>query len=337
MKIYVIPGLERYKKIFQRVAQKYLDHLNHRSLMAGKLYDLSVFISFCEDNIPTCGTMELDFPNNHVINRILIRINTNDSDKHIAHIMAHELAHVLFGCSNNYFMLGLNSNSKCEAAGSSFKRYDFTNDEEFGIGLEEGAAELLAQYITAHSRFSDKFDTYPYYERIESFYSLLRNSTNFFANCFGESLFNSNYIDSVNIDKYIVPPEHPLYNEMEDVYDEDLWVTNRHFFNKYLDNPFWYHTVTNTFHCIIDEYDECMGKGAFKKLSKDFDLLYNQYDEFFDVPDSYTIALDYLSKIESQIREFSRIYAEKPQEQLEGISVKFKKYVEEQKKTADRV
>ena len=64
--------------------------------------------------------------------------------------------------------------------------------------------------------------------------------------------------------------------------------------------------VTNTFHCIIDEYDECMGAGAFQKLCKDFDGLYNQYYEHNADSMTYSIALEYKRKAEEKIQLFEK-------------------------------
>ena len=50
---------------------------------------------------------------------------------------------------------------------------------------------------------------------------------------------------------------------MEDTYDEDLWVTNRHFYWHSIANLFWCSAVTNTFHCTIDEYDKYMDNPDF--------------------------------------------------------------------------
>ena len=81
MKTYAIPGLERYKKIFKRVTQKYLDHLNHRSLMAGKLSDMLVLIGYDEEDGPTTDAVELNYLNNYVVHRMSICINQKDSNK----------------------------------------------------------------------------------------------------------------------------------------------------------------------------------------------------------------------------------------------------------------
>ena len=81
MKIYTIPGLERYKKIFQRVAQKYLDHLNHRSLMAGKLSDLLVVIGYGENDIPTEILIKLAKFYNVSVDYILERTDNPKTNK----------------------------------------------------------------------------------------------------------------------------------------------------------------------------------------------------------------------------------------------------------------
>ena len=337
MKIYAIPGLERYKKIFQRVAQKYLEHLNHRSLMAGKLSDMLVVLGYGEEDIPTHGTVELNYLNNHVVHRMNIRINQKDSDKQIAAIMAHELAHVLFAFTYDYFCFGGESQSGCESAKSSFQRKDSTTKEEFGVGLEEGAAEVLARYIVSLCRFSDAEGTYAKEKAPDTYYSMLAELTESLANCFGSSVYNSEYIDGLSIDKYIVDKDHPLYEEMEDTYDEDLWVTNRHFYRHSIANPFWYSAVTNTFHCTIDEYDKYMEKGAFRELCKHFDSLYYQYYEHSEEDNAYDIALEHKRNAQEMIRAFEEKYKSRPLEQPNGIEAKYEQYVEEQKKTADRV
>ena len=188
----------------------------------------------------------------------------------------------------------------------------------------------MARYILSHCCFSDEEGTYAREKAPDSYYTMLSTLTDSLANCFGESVYGWKYIDGVIIDKYIVTQEHPLYEEMEDVYDDDLWETNRHFYHKSIFNPFWYHAITNTFHCIIDEYDECMGTGAFQKLCKDFDGLYNQYYEHNADSMTYSIALEYKRKAEEKIQLFEKKYAETPQEHPTGIYAKYEQYVEEQ-------
>lgn len=331
MKVFALPWLERYKKIFKRVAQKYLEHLNHRSLMAGKLSDILVYIARSEDGVKSNGRVELDYINERVVHRMFLFINVNDSDKQIASIMAHELAHTLFASTNDYYFSGSASKSGCEPFGSSFRRIDQTIDLNYGIGLEEGAAEVLARYIISHCRFSDAEGTYAKEKSPETYYSMLSSLTELLANCFGEPLFGTRYIDGISVEKYIVEKGHPLYEEMNDTYDEELWEKNRHFYRKSVENPFWYHAITNTFHRIINEYDECMGVGAFSELCKHLDGLYNQYYEYPEDTEAYEIAFENKKKAEEMIREFDEKYKTRHCKQLLGIAAKYDQYVQEQK------
>lgn len=131
------------------------------------------------------------------------------------------------------------------------------------------------------------------------------------------------------VDKYIVDKDHPLYEEMEDTYDEDLWVTNRHFYKHSVENPFWYSAATNTFHCTIDEYDKYIEKGAFRELCKHFDGLYNQYYEHYDDDNAYATALEHKRNAEEIIRAFEDKYKSRPLEKPDGIEAKYEQYVQE--------
>jgi len=334
MEIFAVGDLKRYKKIFQRTARKYPEHMNHRSLMTGKLSDLLVIIGSDDENVSANGIVELNYIDNHVVHRMNIRINPNDSDKQIARVMAHELAHILFAFTYNYFCYGSESKSGCKAVKSSFVRINTATKEEFGIGLEEGAAEALAGYIVSHCRFSDSEAAHTQESTRELYYSMLVELTEALANCFGKPLYSSKYIDGLTVEKFIVEKDHPLYEKLEDTYDDDLWVTNRKFFKYSEANLFWYSAVTNTFHCTIDEYDKYMGKGAFHNLCRHFDGLYMQYMEHADEDGAYDIALDHKCKAMEMIRKFDEIYKSRPAGQLDEPEAMYKQYEEQYTATA---
>lgn len=228
--------LLRCKEIVQEVYEKFLELLQNKALFKAKnsLLTINLMEELYED-LPTsgiCSEIDDDASFKYTINLL---INIKNSEKYIAFVAAHELAHLYF--CNLLDPVKTTGRSKDESTCyTAIKRIFLDCDEFYGETLEEMCADYLARHIVSMLDFEDENNQF------ENMCQIKKERFDFIESLsaiFGSSLSSSKFIEAYYIADNIF----------------------------YIQNKFWYYISTFNFNEIIDEYDDFMGESAFYILN----------------------------------------------------------------------
>lgn len=194
---------------------------------------------------------------------ITLAINPDDDELFIKSIMAHELAHLLFSATNLLIMSDYCSTDDSFSL-TYVQRKISDSVDTYGSALEE----MLCDYISVEILYKHFEGKYTREEIVDNIYSetitgFTRENYNIVSkivNLFGKELKECEKIDSYSSNGNYDRP----------------------------DNLLLYTAVTGSMALLVNDYDECMGHGAWQQLNKAFDkyALDNSNDELKEFIDN---------------------------------------------------
>lgn len=176
---------------------------------------------------------------------IAMSINPKDDEAYIRFVFGHELAHLLFRPINKLKLSGYSATD--ESFGYTYIQRKSESGRIYGMYLEELICDYIALELTYRS-----YDKYSRNELKEMVYSIPKQENYFtkenlklteqFVSLFGEELKDLDKIDSYPKGDIVAP-----------------------------DNIFLYTISTGDLSLLVNDYDQCMGNGAWKRLNICFD------------------------------------------------------------------
>lgn len=236
--------MERKEKIYygwlEEMSTEILKMLNNNILFEKKLEKLkkTIFITLNGTNgVTLCDGTKFE---------ICIDVNPNDTEMFIKLVMAHELAHLLFASINNLPIAGYCASD--DSFELSFIKRKTSDGDVYGEDLEELICDYIAVELVKRN-FKNKFSSETICEIVfNEKEKQLYNCTKKIVELFGEDISANDKIDSYPQNEKLVQP----------------------------DNLFLYNIATGTINVLINDYDECMGKGAWKRLNEEISKYKNE-------------------------------------------------------------
>lgn len=250
--------LEFVRPILRRTARRYRQLLIHREILSGKLQELKVSVRRLQQEDTMNGFYRLNHGRGCISHYIELHIDRRDSEKSIAHCFAHELSHMLLHGSGDYVR-------------------HLTGETEIPSCLQESMADILADFVVSHCRFSDKTCTYMLHVMEDTY---CREFAQLLAEGFGSPLEDAKFLDDFAITPII--SEESAGEQSEETASEcaadDFWNT---YFSQpeetcpvdlWVHNYFWYLSVLGRFCEIPKIFDAYMGEGSFAQVRDDMDF-----------------------------------------------------------------
>lgn len=288
MKIVVSPNFSTphpFVDIIHAVADRYMDKMLHKSIIAGKLATLEVLLNprvpteedhaalkkrkdtiismgnavprmiyesvmkeTVFDTIESSGYHQVIFENDQVFNRIELNIVPDEHPRKFADLVAHEMTHMLVNECFHYSNIADSLVWGTASRGSSVFRWDPEREVEFGRYVEEMIVHTVAEWLVKDMDLptGDYESPRDYYPEF-SWIAMC----NLMADAFGTPLKELRYLDafSVTEDSVEIP------------------------------NVFWYAFAVNRFGCIIHMFNEVMGENAYEQLCGYIDARESETDE----------------------------------------------------------
>ena len=303
MKIIVdpdFPNPQLFVDIIHQVADRYMDRLIHKSIIAGKLATAEIHLHLrvpseeectlfekrkakmlaMRDSLPKIiyervltetvydslqikGTHQVCFENNRVFSKIDLDALPYGCLREFAELVAHEMTHMLVCNSHNYFNLCTSVECGSVPVGSSLYRWNPDRKVEYGHKMEEIAVYTAGVWLVKDMPLpADQKNEELYYPMDP----IAAELCNLMANAFGTPLNELHFLDefSHTEDRLNVP------------------------------NIFWYAFAVNQFGYIIQIFNEVMGDDAYERLSE-------YLDEYFD-----EITEQGYEKIREMLQDFSQ-------------------------------
>lgn len=222
-------GLDYVVSIVEKVAAKYEEVVENNFFYKAKLNNLKVLLV----NFPLHQSNGV-FISNPKGQEMRIFVSKSDSEKMVAHAVAHEFAHMLL--SKPYDKMKFSGKATDDSTDLTAVKRVNPDGSLYGKELEEYIADALANFVVEKLDLDDKNGSYA------SFIKTRQYRLGFvekLAGLFGESLQDSMFIDeTVEKDGYV-----------------------------YIKNDFWYAIVTFSFNEIINKYNTSMGVNSFRYLN----------------------------------------------------------------------
>lgn len=268
MIINVAEGLSTVKEMVKEIADEYLTHLMSKAYFEGKLVELNV-----EIQRSTVGRTRGYFSGGYSEkSEMIFFVNSDDSQKFVAFVIAHEFAHLLFFNSSDAF--AFSGEAKDESKNLTAITRIFPDGSTYGSTLEELVADYLAHYIV------DSMDDY---DDLSGDYKKQMKSREYefqliseFEKIFGKPLYESKYID-----------------EYKDVGNNNCEL-----------NLFWQSIVSYSFKIIIDEFDEQIGEKSFQCFNEKLERYIKGYN--LDLEPKRKIKETEKEELMNDIRYFSK-------------------------------
>lgn len=291
MKIIVdpdFPNPQLFVDIIHQVAERFMDRMIHKSILAGKLATVEIHMHLrvpteeeCDlfekrkvkmlssgNSLPTCiyehllnetvydslctkGIHHTQFENNCVYSIIDIYAIPSRCLREFAEVVAHEMTHMLISESHNFYNAGKPLECGTIPSGSSVYRYDPERNITYGVQMEEIATHSVGYWLAKDLPLPmSQEDEELYYPEFPRI-----ELCSLMADAFGEPLQELNYLDAFSVSENgVVFP-----------------------------NIFWYSFAVNQFGCIISIFNEVMGDCAYEELCEYLDECYSKnHDQYYE-------------------------------------------------------
>ena len=307
MKIIVdpdFPNPQLFVDIIHQVADRFLERLIHKSILAGKLSTAEIYLHLrvpsaeeynlfekrkanmlsagdslpkgiyecvlketVYDSLNTKGFHRTQFENNCVNSVIDIYAIPSGCLREFAEVVAHEMTHMMISESHNFCNAGAPLECGTIPNSSSLYRYDPERDIRYGMQMEEIAVHSVGAWLVKDMKLPVNQEEDELY--CPEFPRIQLCSL--MANAFGVPLDELRYLDAFSIGEngYGIFP-----------------------------NIFWYCFAVNQFGCIISIFNEVMGDGAYEELCGYLDECYEKNNDLY-----YEKAYDMLQSFSQKIAE----------------------------------
>ena len=236
------------KSQFLKIQEMYLSMLNNKFIFEKKCDLLKVYF-IKEETSRTHATTKETFKGTY---EIIISFNELDSKNFISFVMAHELSHLLFTTINQ-----INISDYC-ASDDSFAKTNvvrISKNQEYGNVLEEVIGDYFAlEVVYRLNNFSISKD-----ELIKEFY------------IFHSEPFTSTNIEYMSKIITMFGADISSCDKLDDIVENGQNATPK--------NLFTYAITTGVLGLLINDYDECMGKEAWKNFVKKLDTFFSDNND----------------------------------------------------------
>lgn len=260
-------GYERYYETTKNIANLLLQQISQKMIFKAKLNALKTNVKGFEGN--TQGSFTAKREDNIVVD---LYVNKNDNPLLIEIVIAHELTHLLFAVFANYADYCATDES---FAVSSVERK--AKGVKYGKWLEEELCNYIAIDIVykLHKKNVSK----------EELIKVLDTD----AYKFSKSNYNL-------VEKVIKMFERVEVTE-DDKYDDYVFTKTGTIIQK---NHFLYGICTGHLNVIVNDFDECMGKGAWKRFCTNLDTYFEDNSKEY-LLNKIQLEMDVFKEREEQI------------------------------------